>query len=235
MKAPNHVGSNFHEAVLTVGPAELALFPALARTQPLLADGKTRTFASMSTEFCGFPASWLTFRAGSEHLGQCRKALDLATLDAFTTTGRFGLLTQEAFEAMGFSPLEASKKLVHWTRKLNIGIVAKMAVHPSRSASLGLHLSNVEGNEPGREEETWHWWLAVVSLKARQSVGFRIWLLGVPATSYLCEFDRSATRQPDQVFWGGCFDKQRPRVLYGRNVMGRILMRVRTRQQGLLM
>jgi hypothetical protein len=243
---PENVGSNFHAAELTVGPDELAAYPALARYQPLLADGLTRTFAS------------------SEHLGQCRKAADTASLEAFTTSvrtlslslrsvtflltlplfhvlrlrvaphvrsqGIAGLLTQAFFERIGLTEAKAAGKVKHWIRKLNVGAVAKMAANRKHARRLRLNMRFVEGDEPGYEQETHDWWLAVVSLKAAQNAEFRAWLMSAPAAVYLCEYDLKALKHPEAVFWGGQVET---RLLYGRNIMGQILMDVRAARREL--
>lgn len=212
-KSPMHMFSNFYNA-----PLELTtVTPAMAKVRPWLAED----LAIMGGELV-FPSS--------EHLWQALKSRDRVTLEAFTTTGRFGSLTPAAFlpfvkktATAVEQQVEATKKCAYWAKKDMVGILAKLAANSKYARHLGnvvLNYADGEQLSPVLLQEVW---LDILRLKFADGT---IYCFNLCRTrdDYLLEHDRGAVR--GKALWGGCLDKQKDKIV-GANRMGIYLMHLR--------
>ena len=124
------------------------------------------------------------------------------------------------------NPEVAAKKIKHWTARSNpvlSGIVAKMATNPKYAKKLKLKLMP-QRNPPLKELE--NVWREILTAKLKASPAFRKALKGT-GDARLIEFDRGAKRASDAgkpPFWTGLLKDGK---LYGRNWMGKMMMKIR--------
>ena len=111
-----------------------------------------------------------------------------------------------------FKPDDYEKKLKFWSKKGNIGIVAKMATNMKIGKKLGLIRD--EKFQPSDDL-----WLKLLGKK--YSIKYFCDILKSTNGTYLLEFDRGARIKP--VFWGGLISDN---TLYGNNQMGKYLMKL---------
>ncbi len=109
-----------------------------------------------------------------------------------------------------FKPDDYEKKLKFWSKKGNIGIVAKMATNMKIGKKLGL----IRDEEFQPSDDLW-----LKLLRKKYSIKYFGDILKSTNGTYLLEFDRGARIKP--VFWGGLISDN---ILYGNNQMGKYLM-----------
>ena len=115
-----------------------------------------------------------------------------------------------------FKPEELDKKLKYWSKKFNIGIVAKMASNKKYHKKLKLTSIMTD------KQTTFNLWFDILIKK--YTIEFYRDILLDTKNSYLCEFDRLAATYPDRTYWGGMIVEKK---LYGNNEMGKYLMAIR--------
>lgn len=114
---------------------------------------------------------------------------------------------------------KVDKKLQYWSRKNNIGILAKMAVSNKKI------MSKLKLNRVSTFESSWEIWRELLLSKFRQPK-FKEILLST-GDAHLIEFNRGAMREEmngKSPKWTGMIKDGR---LYGQNLMGQYLMRIR--------
>jgi len=110
------------------------------------------------------------------------------------------------------------KKREYWMKKDNIGIIAKMATNIKIGKKLGLIRDE-------KFSSTHELWVQLLSLKFN-ILEFKN-ILQTTQNKYLLEFDRGAKRmhlKNSIPKWSGLIDDG---VLYGNNMMGKYIMKVR--------
>ena len=108
------------------------------------------------------------------------------------------------------------KKFEYWSKKYNIGIIAKMATNKKVGIKLGLIRDE-------NFKSTDELWLKILGKK--YSIEYFNDLLKSTEDLYLLEFDRGANRKfRDSSFWGGLICNN---TLCGNNQMGKYLMEIR--------
>jgi len=115
-----------------------------------------------------------------------------------------------------FKPDEIDKKFKYWSKKFNIGIVAKMASNKKYHKKLKLTPIKTD------RESTFNLWFGILIKKYK--IQFYRDILLKTNDHYLCEFDRLGATYPNRVFWGGMIVEKK---LYGNNEMGKYLMAIR--------
>ena len=173
----------------------------------------------------------------SEHLWQALKAKNLRTFLRFTVGGDFGSWAPDVFvrttlrnKVKNLSARKAlllgQSKVVHWAKKQNIGILAKIAANSEYAADLQLDeigdMNYAREHLPDDVERAV--WLAILKQKYSQDPLLQL-LLTNTGDEMLVEFEKAAARTPSKVKWGGCISPSG--VLLGRNVMGTYLMATR--------
>lgn len=156
----------------------------------------------------------------SEHW-YCSQKVIASDRKRFTVDGDLGVMTPEAFLLIYPACTIRDKKFAYWSKKNNIGILAKMAVStPTMMRRLGLRPAV-------SMDETDALWMTLLLAKFRQNPHIRQVLL-CTLTAKLVEFDRGAQRnvlKGTPVLWGGLIKEGH---LYGENRMGNLLMKCRT-------
>ena len=112
-----------------------------------------------------------------------------------------------------FSPKDYSKKYKYWSKKNNIGVIAKRATQKRIGKQLGLEIDP----DFKRNDELW-----ISLLKKKYSIKKFYDLLTSTDDLYLLEFDRGARKNGS--FWGGIIHLN---ILHGENKMGNYLMMIR--------
>ena len=151
----------------------------------------------------------------SEHAFQSRKYLD-EDKGKFNSEGIFSNV-REGFITV-FSEEEADNKKNYWLGKGNVGILAKMATNEKVGKRLGL-------KRDFSFKSTYQLWEEILLAKFRKEE-FKKLLLST-GDSYLLEFSRGAKNNVERgvkEVWGGIVDNN---VLYGDNLMGKYLMKIR--------
>jgi predicted NAD-dependent protein-ADP-ribosyltransferase YbiA (DUF1768 family) len=146
--------------------------------------------------------------------------------------GDFQILIESDLFYPRLTKEERAKKMEYWSKKDNIGIIAKMVTDPTVMAKLGM--TPVEFK---RTDETWHH-LLQQKFAIERFRNVLLPLIPIPtktknpfvSTHYtgkesLVEFQRSANHSP--CFFGALVDAENGNV-YGKNYMGRMLMEVRS-------
>ncbi len=206
--APHYILSNFAEAPIKAKPADfesciLQKFPRWARW---LGDGAT------------FPSA--------EHLWQSLKAKDRRSFGEFLTGGLFSSLDEVAFAMFYAKPEECARKQKYWSKKKNVGILAKLAANPSYRKRLPIVLNYQ--NEKLDENIERSVWRTILRLKFEQNAEHRA-VLEESGDSYLLEHSRSAQRAFEKFnkkeHWTGLVDNNG--TLFGENAMGEYLMQAR--------
>jgi hypothetical protein len=204
---PYHMLSNFAQldGGLVLRPTDLV--PALLVLCPNLAEWLPPMGAVFSS---------------SEALWQALGALDKLTFLDFTVFGRFGTLEPNAFRFFYADVDQAIRKCAYWSKKRNVGILAKLASNPRYWVRLRLQGHMRAGPAPGYtravEAEAWH---CILALKFRQNPDVRL-VLESTRGSVLVEHDRGAGQRA--VHWGGLVVGG---ALVGDNAMGAYLTFVR--------
>ena len=112
-----------------------------------------------------------------------------------------------------FSPNDYSKKYQFWSKKNNIGVIAKRATQKKIGIQLGLEIDP----DFQRNDELW-----ITLLKKKFSIKKYHDLLKSTNDLYLLEFDKGARKNGS--FWGGIIHFN---ILHGENKMGNYLMMIR--------
>tara|TARA_R110002072_G_scaffold260935_1_gene419546 strand:+ start:477 stop:959 length:483 start_codon:yes stop_codon:yes gene_type:complete len=141
-----------------------------------------------------------------EHAFQAQKYIQSQRW-RFSTVGDLGVW--EGLKLV-FKPEDYEKKLKFWSKKGNIGIVAKMATNVRIGKKLGL----IRDEKFQPSDDLW-----LKLLKMKFSIKYFDDILKSTGGTYLLEFDRGARIRP--VFWGGLISDD---ILYGNNQMGKYLM-----------
>ena len=110
-------------------------------------------------------------------------------------------------------PTEYEKKYKYWSKKNNIGIIAKMATNEKIGKKLGL----IRDDNFKSTDELW-----INLLTKKYSIKFFRDLLKSTNDVYLLEYDNRARKNGS--FWGGLLANN---ILYGENQMGKYLMHIR--------
>tara|TARA_B100001093_G_C26649294_1_gene936756 strand:+ start:143 stop:748 length:606 start_codon:yes stop_codon:yes gene_type:complete len=108
---------------------------------------------------------------------------------------------------------EYDKKYKYWSKKNNIGIIAKMVTNEKICKKLGL----IRDEKFSSTDELW-----IKILEKKYAIKYFKYLLKSTCDIYLLEFDRGAKRS--NSFWGGLIYNN---ILYGNNQMGKYLMEIR--------
>ena len=134
----------------------------------------------------------------------------------FQIAGKFG--SWDGMNAF-FDKEIASKKIAYWSKKDNLGIVAKMASNPKYKSKTNLTFKNTcDKYDDILDGYTKDW--AILLIHKFSLPGFRELLLETK-DEMLVEFDRMGN---PNCFWGGKIIEGR---LVGSNAMGKMLMMVR--------
>ena len=137
----------------------------------------------------------------TEHAYQSRKFKDISL---FTVDGKL------TFENVG-----ASEE--YWMKKGNVGFIAKMATNDKNVKKFGLNkISGFNSN--------WKMWKKILKKKFEIDE-FKNILLST-GDKYLLEFSRDAKNKGN--YWGGIIENG---ILYGKNTMGKYLMKIRKKLQ----
>lgn len=203
--APFHLLSNFNEAPIRIMRNDI--------------DGALLEACPELSKFIG--AEGVVFRS-SEHAWQALKTTDPTTFARFVE-GDLASFGEQIFDV--FFPGEGAKKLEHWSKKKNVGIVPKMAANKKYAKRLRFKFKHSmdysrEKLRPDLERRVWN---KLLRLKFQQNEPHRRALLSTGMRK-LVEFDRGAARNKG-THWGGLVDPDGN--LHGENVMGRYLEEVR--------
>ena len=152
----------------------------------------------------------------SEHAFQAQKYI-LNQRCRFSITGDLGVWNGLK---LVYKPEDYENKYKYWSKKTNIGIIAKMATNEKIGKKLGLI-------RDGTFRSTDELWMKI--LEKKYSIKYFGDLLKSTGNIYLLEFDRGATKKlnTQPVFWGGLISNN---TLYGNNQMGKYLMEIRNNQ-----
>ena len=143
-----------------------------------------------------------------EHAFQAQKFL-LSQRHRFSIEGDLGVWNGLK---LVYKPEEYEKKYKYWSKKNNIGIIAKISTNEKISKKLGL-IRNPNF------QSTDSLWFEI--LRKKYSIKYFDDLLKSTGDIYLLEFDRFACKNS---FWGGLISNN---TLYGNNQMGKYLMEMR--------
>lgn len=214
---PRNQLSNFHEAPIRVRRHDILPF-FMGMTAP--------AYASWIPEYgpgVVFPSS--------EHFWQSLKACDAHTFHAFTADVALGKLTPDAFAIFFPARKNADKalaKCAYWSKKRNVGILAKLAVSKARQRALGKARgwqflypdTNDAPMTPKLAELEACIWTHILTLKFEQNPGPRLALM-YTGNAHLYE---QARMNPGH--WAGMVTKEG--TFEGENAMGRYMMAVRS-------
>jgi len=143
----------------------------------------------------------------------------------YSVAGPYSKLNIETFRI--FFPKLTDEKLInkvkYWERKSNVGILAKMASKPA-------HLSKHHGlvRTMISKEDAEELFKSILVCKFEQYPKFRNLIINT-GTSYILEFDKSATRLEEKGLtsrWGGMIVND---MVVGNNQMGVLMMWLRDR------
>ena len=111
------------------------------------------------------------------------------------------------------------KKYKYWSKKSNIGIIAKMATNEK----IGKKLKLIRNKNFRSTDDLW-----IKILEKKYSIKYFNDLLKSTDDIYLLEFDRGSNKKSNTkpVFWGGLISDNR---LYGNNQMGKYIMEIRNK------
>ena len=118
-----------------------------------------------------------------------------------------------------YKETEYKNKQKYWSKKNNIGIIAKMATNEKIGKKLGL----IRDESFKTNDEIW-----IKILEKKYSIKCFRDILKSTDDLYLLEFDRKAKHKTlgSNSFWGGLIDSD---TLFGNNQMGKYLMEIRSR------
>ena len=166
----------------------------------------------------------------AEHIYQMLVKAEPSCWHMFECGGKLGSLGS-GFRAMGYEGEELKKKLKFWgpvqssKRPCMVGIVAKMAVHPSgRVEGLTLKPKPEDGFT---DQELIDIFSPILKAKWKSFRDFRVALMSVPKSTVLIEFSRTAesqTRNGKPPRWTGHVNEG---YLFGQNLCGRLMAMVR--------
>jgi predicted NAD-dependent protein-ADP-ribosyltransferase YbiA (DUF1768 family) len=214
-----HKLSNFYATDLLLRPADLT--PELLSVCPNLKDW--------------VPAGGLFFPT-SEHLWQALKATDKQTFLRFTSAGDLGLwkvsifantvapskLAKEKKNDMAELARVALKGMLHWQKKHNLGIQAKLAANKKYAKKLNLDKGRMnferEHLAPATERSVW---LTILKLKFAQNAELRE-ILSATRGKRLVE--TPGRGKAEKAHWSG---RVKDGKLIGDNVMGLYMEAVR--------
>jgi len=149
----------------------------------------------------------------TEHAFQAQKYIQ-SQRHRFSTSGDLGIWTGIK---LVYKLEEYEKKYKYWSKKDNIGIIAKMATNEKIGKKIGL----IRDEKFSSTDELW-----IKILQKKYSIKQFNDLLKSTCDIYLLEFDRGANKKLNiqEVFWGGLINDN---TLYGHNQMGKYLMEIR--------
>ena len=152
--------------------------------------------------------------SSTEHAFQAQKYIESERY-RFSKTGDLGVWTGLN---LVFKPEEFEKKYNYWSKKNNIGIIAKMATNEKIGKKLGL----IRDENFKSTDELW-----LKILEKKYSIKYFSNLLKSTNDIYLLEFDRGCNSKfnDSNSVWGGIINND---ILYGSNLMGKYLMEIRT-------
>lgn len=153
--------------------------------------------------------------SSTEHAFQAQKYIE-SHRHRFSISGDLG--SWDGLKLV-YNPEDYEKKYKYWSKKDNIGIIAKMATNKKIGIKLGL----IRDKNFHSTDELW-----TKILSKKYCVKYFGDLLRSTNDIYLLEFDRGANKKSNKqpVFWGGIISDNR---LYGNNQMGKYLMEIRNR------
>jgi predicted NAD-dependent protein-ADP-ribosyltransferase YbiA (DUF1768 family) len=214
-----HKLSNFYASELVLRPADLT--PELLSLCPNLKDW--------------VPAGGLFFPT-SEHLWQALKATNRATFLRFTSAGDLGLWKVSIFaNTVAPSKVEkekkndmselarvATKSMIHWQKKHNLGVQAKLAANKKYAKKLNLDKGRMnferEHLAPATERSVW---LTILKLKFAQNAELRAILSATRGTRLV---ETSGRGKAEKAHWSG---RVKDGKLIGDNAMGHYLEALR--------
>ena len=207
---PNHLLSNFNAAPIKVTRDDL--------------DGPLLEACPEINKFVGLEG--VVFKS-TEHAWQALKAKDKSTFDRFVD-GDLAWFNEPVFEV--FFPGQGAKKLAHWAKKNNVGIVPKMAANKRYAKRLNFKYKHSldysrEKLPTNLERRVWN---KLLRLKFAQNAVHRAALMST-GSKKLVEFDRGAGRGAGS-HWGGLVDADGAH--HGYNAMGRYVEEVREQLAG---
>ena len=152
----------------------------------------------------------------TEHAFQAQKYIQNQR-QRFSITGDLGVWNGLR---LVYKTEEYEKKYKYWSKKANIGIIAKMATNEKIGKKLGL----IRDENFHSSDELW-----MKILGKKYSIKYFGDLLKSTGDIYLLEFDRGAKHRfaGSNCFWGGLICNN---ALYGNNQMGKYLMEIRNNQ-----
>lgn len=148
----------------------------------------------------------------TEHAFQAQKYIQ-SQRHRFSITGDFGVWNGIN---LVYKPEEYEKKYKYWSKKGNIGIIAKMATNEKIGKKLGL----IRDEKFNSTDELW-----MKLLGKKYSIKCFNDLLKSTGDIYLLDFDRGANNKVmgSNSVWGGLIANN---SLYGNNQMGKYLMEI---------
>ena len=149
----------------------------------------------------------------TEHAFQAQKYIQNQR-QRFSITGDLGVWNGLR---LVYKTEDYEKKYKKWSKKANIGIIAKMATNEKIGKKLGL----IRDENFHSTDELW-----MKILRKKYSIKYFGDLLKSTGDIYLLEFDRRANHRfaGSNSFWGGLICNN---TLYGNNQMGKYLMEIR--------
>lgn len=150
--------------------------------------------------------------SSTEHAFQAQKYIQ-SQRPRFSITGDLGVWNGLN---LIYKSKEYEKKYKYWSKKANIGIIAKMATNEKISKKLGL----IRDKNFHSTDELW-----IKILRKKYSIKYFGDLLKSTDDIYLLEFNRSVNKfNGNNSFYGGLICDN---TLYGNNQMGKYLMKIR--------
>lgn len=216
-KGDLHKLSNFYATEVLLRPSDLT--PALLSVCPNLKDW--------------VPASGLFFPT-SEHLWQALKATDKATFLRFTSNGDLGRWNVSIFantvapgkcenkEDMSELARQATKSMMHWQKKHNLGVQAKLAANETYAENLNLDKGRMNFERehllPATERSVW---LTILKLKFARNEELRDILIATRGKRLV---EMPGRGKAEKAHWNG---RVKDGKLIGDNVMGLYMELVR--------
>jgi len=150
----------------------------------------------------------------TEHAFQAQKYIE-SQRERFSITGDLGVW--DGLKLV-YKDREYENKYKFWSKKNNIGIIAKMATNKKIGIKLGL----IRNEKANLTDELW-----INILEKKFNIKYFSDILKSTDNIYLLHFDHRANKNINSSsYWGGLINNN---TLYGNNQMGKYLMQVQNK------